>query len=146
MVQHRCHATCVMVLVGEIAGFSMLNHLNLLDIFLGIGTPNSRTVLYLRVASRGLGCLKPWQLTLRFCCRKLTMLFAFFTVWPMCVFQEKVDWSLLPRYLVQSSVVCQGVALELVRWKAIPHFCSHDASLFRSSCRMGQICWVLIRL
>ena len=45
VVQHRGHATCVMVSVCNIPGCSMLNHLNLLDIFLGIGTPNRRTIL-----------------------------------------------------------------------------------------------------
>ena len=44
VVQHRGHATCVMVSVCNIPGCSTLNHLDLLDIFLGIGTPNSRTI------------------------------------------------------------------------------------------------------
>ena len=45
VVQHRGHANCVMVSVCDIPGCSTLNHLNLLAIFLGIGTPNSRTIL-----------------------------------------------------------------------------------------------------
>ena len=60
MVQHRGHATCVMVLVGDIPGCSMLNHLNLMDIPISIGTPNSIIVVYQwsydRVVSRGIGC------------------------------------------------------------------------------------------
>ena len=38
------------------------------------------------------------------------------------------------------------MALHLSGWKAIPHFFSQAASLFRSSCSMSQSCWDLICL
>ena len=38
------------------------------------------------------------------------------------------------------------MVLHLSGWKAIPHFFSHTASWFKSSCSRSQSCWLLILL
>ena len=53
VVQHQCHATSVMISIGDIPGGSSLDQLNLLDILLGVGTPCSGTIFQQRSAELG---------------------------------------------------------------------------------------------
>ena len=92
-------------------------------------------------------------LTFRFLRKKPNMLFPFLMVWLMCLFQDILDCIKFPlrdivlspqllRYglweyrplNVDSWILRFSVCYIFSGWKAMPHFFSHSASWFRSSC------------
>ena len=134
--------------VCNIPSRSMLNHFKLVDVVLGVGVPDCATVPQYGSDERERYVAVFGDSLLAFKCRlrKPIILFPFFMVWSICLFQAMFVCILTPRYRVESSDVrtCPFneyslttgfldldtlMVLHLSGWKGIRHFFSHDASL-----------------